>query len=94
MLPIKPKVPLLLAGGLLAAIFLALAIPILAELRSGIMVERWQVNQIRLPDPGGAAISRALAGVSGHGGQPEKSSMGGKISGGAIGAFVTASSSR
>jgi len=49
MLPSKPKVPLLLAGGLLAAIFLALAIPILAELRSGIMVERWQVNQIRLP---------------------------------------------
>ena len=49
MAPYKPKVPLLLAGGLLAAIFLSLAIPILAELRSGIMVERWQVNQIRLP---------------------------------------------
>jgi DNA repair exonuclease SbcCD ATPase subunit len=47
--PSKPKVPLLLAGGLIASLFLALAIPVLAELRSGIMVERWQVNQIKLP---------------------------------------------
>jgi len=47
--PVKPKAAVVLGGGFVAALLLALLIPILAELRSGIMVERWQVHQFQLP---------------------------------------------
>ena len=47
--PSKPKVPMMLAEGLFAALLLSLLIPALLELRTGIIVERWQVQQLRLP---------------------------------------------
>lgn len=47
--PIKPNVFLILGGGLAVAFLLSLAIPVLLELRTGIMVERWQVHHVQLP---------------------------------------------
>jgi uncharacterized protein involved in exopolysaccharide biosynthesis len=47
--PVKPKVPVMVAGGLIGGLFLALLIPIALELRRGRIVERWQVAQIHLP---------------------------------------------
>ena len=47
--PVKPKVPVLVSGGMLGGLVLALALPILLELRRRRFVERWQVVQIRLP---------------------------------------------
>jgi uncharacterized protein involved in exopolysaccharide biosynthesis len=47
--PIKPKVPVMVAGGLIGGLFLALLLPIALELRRGRIVERWQVAQIHLP---------------------------------------------
>jgi uncharacterized protein involved in exopolysaccharide biosynthesis len=47
--PSKPKVPAIAAGGILGGLLLALLIPILLELRSGIIVERWQVAAIPIP---------------------------------------------
>jgi uncharacterized protein involved in exopolysaccharide biosynthesis len=49
MRPSKPKIPVMIGGGLFAALLLALALPILLELKTGKIVERWQVAQIRLP---------------------------------------------
>jgi uncharacterized protein involved in exopolysaccharide biosynthesis len=47
--PQKPKPPLIIAGGLIASLLLALALPILAELRRGVIVETWQVHHLQLP---------------------------------------------
>jgi uncharacterized protein involved in exopolysaccharide biosynthesis len=47
--PTKPKGWMILLGGLVGSLLVALAIPILAELRTGIIIERWQVQQLRLP---------------------------------------------
>jgi hypothetical protein len=47
--PAKPKVAPLLAGGLIFGLLLALLTPALLELRTGKIVERWQVAQIPLP---------------------------------------------
>jgi hypothetical protein len=47
--PAKPKIPLVLGAGIAAAIFLGAIAAILAELATGKMIERWQVNQIELP---------------------------------------------
>lgn len=47
--PSKPNVLLLLGGGLALSLLLALLIPILLELRTGIIVESWQVHHVRLP---------------------------------------------
>jgi uncharacterized protein involved in exopolysaccharide biosynthesis len=47
--PEKPK-PLQVIGiGILAAFVIALAWPLVAELRTGVIVERWQVYQLGLP---------------------------------------------
>jgi hypothetical protein len=46
---IKPKVPLVLGAGIVGAVFMALLAAILAELRAGKIIERWQVQQIELP---------------------------------------------
>ena len=47
--PVKP-VPLQVIGiGILAALVLAVAWPLVAELRTGVIVERWQVYQLGLP---------------------------------------------
>lgn len=46
---IKPKVPVVLGGGLFAALLLALIVCLLLELRTGILVERWQIYQIGIP---------------------------------------------
>ncbi|HYJ11841.1 MAG TPA: hypothetical protein VEX18_22610 [Polyangiaceae bacterium] len=47
--PSKPKVPLIVGGGLALALLLALAVPILLELRRGVVVERWQMEHFQLP---------------------------------------------
>jgi uncharacterized protein involved in exopolysaccharide biosynthesis len=47
--PHKPKVPMILAIGVLAALGLALLVPIALELKTGIIVERWQVHQLPIP---------------------------------------------
>jgi capsular polysaccharide biosynthesis protein len=47
--PSKPKVPLVLGVGFLVALALALIVPIVLELKNGIIVERWQVHQIPIP---------------------------------------------
>jgi uncharacterized protein involved in exopolysaccharide biosynthesis len=47
--PSKPKIPVMVGGGLAAALLLALLLPVLLELKTGKIVERWQVAQIRLP---------------------------------------------
>ncbi len=47
--PTKPKVPLVAAGGIIGGLLLALLIPILLELKTGIIVERWQVAAIPIP---------------------------------------------
>lgn len=45
----KPKLPLLLGAGTFGALLMALIAAILAELRAGKIIERWQVQQIELP---------------------------------------------
>jgi uncharacterized protein involved in exopolysaccharide biosynthesis len=47
--PIKPKAAMVLGGGLLLSLLLTFLLPIVAELRSGIVVERWQVATLQLP---------------------------------------------
>jgi uncharacterized protein involved in exopolysaccharide biosynthesis len=47
--PTKPKPALILIGGILASLMVALVLPILAELRKGKLVARWQVQTVALP---------------------------------------------
>jgi uncharacterized protein involved in exopolysaccharide biosynthesis len=47
--PTKPKPATILGGGIFMSLILALMLPILAELRSGVIVERWQVAAVQLP---------------------------------------------
>jgi uncharacterized protein involved in exopolysaccharide biosynthesis len=47
--PTKPKIPLIVLGGLFGSLLLAFLIPVLSELRRGIMIERWQVHMVSLP---------------------------------------------
>jgi uncharacterized protein involved in exopolysaccharide biosynthesis len=47
--PTKPKPALIFIAGLLATLLLSCALPILLELRGGVMVERWQVHHLQLP---------------------------------------------
>jgi uncharacterized protein involved in exopolysaccharide biosynthesis len=47
--PTKPKPAVILGAGLFVSILLALLVPIALELRTGIIVERWQVHQVQLP---------------------------------------------
>ena len=47
--PEKPKPALILVGGLFMTLLLGLILPILLELKSGRMVERWQVHHLELP---------------------------------------------
>jgi hypothetical protein len=47
--PSKPKIPLVIGAGIVGALFAALIAAILAELRAGKIIERWQVQQIELP---------------------------------------------
>jgi hypothetical protein len=48
-IPIKPKPPLIFGVGLGVSLLLGLLLPILAELKRGIIVERWQVTHMALP---------------------------------------------
>jgi hypothetical protein len=45
----KPKIPVVVAGGLFVSLLLALLLPILAELRVDIIRDRWQAEHIQLP---------------------------------------------
>jgi uncharacterized protein involved in exopolysaccharide biosynthesis len=45
----KPKIPVVIAGGLVVSLLLALLLPILAELRVDIIRDRWQAEHIQLP---------------------------------------------
>lgn len=47
--PMKPKIPLVIGGGLFLALVISLLSAIIAELRSDRIVEDWQVQQIALP---------------------------------------------
>lgn len=47
--PSRPKVPLILAAGALASLFFGLVAAVLAELRTGRVVERWQVYRLGVP---------------------------------------------
>jgi capsular polysaccharide biosynthesis protein len=48
--PKKPNVPLLIFGGILASLFLAVAAAAIADLAGGKLIEPWQVRrQLRLP---------------------------------------------
>jgi uncharacterized protein involved in exopolysaccharide biosynthesis len=47
--PSKPKVLNVLVIGLLGALALALLVPIALELKTGIIVERWQVHALKIP---------------------------------------------
>jgi hypothetical protein len=47
--PIKPKVAVIVAAGVVASLLLVLAIAVIGELRTGRLVERWQVQQLKLP---------------------------------------------
>ncbi len=48
-MPTKPKPFIILGGGIAFSLLLALGLPILLELRRGIIIERWQVHQMQLP---------------------------------------------
>jgi uncharacterized protein involved in exopolysaccharide biosynthesis len=71
--PTKPKAAMLVGGGLALSLLLALLLPILLELRTGLVVERWQVSAIqlpvladlRLPAAGGERESGPPTGMSG-----------------------------
>ncbi|HEX6273623.1 MAG TPA: hypothetical protein VFZ53_11290 [Polyangiaceae bacterium] len=47
--PSKPKVSLLLAAGFAVALLLGLLVPVALELKTGVIVEDWQVHQLGLP---------------------------------------------
>ncbi len=47
--PTKPKPALIFGVGIALSILLALVLPIAAELRRGIIIERWQVQVMALP---------------------------------------------
>ncbi|MEP7050020.1 MAG: hypothetical protein ABJB12_06690 [Pseudomonadota bacterium] len=47
--PEKPKPGVVFGAGLFLSLILAFLIPILSELRKGVIVERWQVESLQLP---------------------------------------------
>jgi uncharacterized protein involved in exopolysaccharide biosynthesis len=47
--PRKPKVIMIVLGGLAASLLIGLLFPILAELNRGVISEHWQVHQLQLP---------------------------------------------
>lgn len=47
--PSKPKIPVVIAAGLFASLLLAMLVALIAELRKGKLVERWQVYQLGIP---------------------------------------------
>lgn len=47
--PDKPKPALIIGAGLVLTLLLAAGLPIFFELRSRVIVERWQVHQLQLP---------------------------------------------
>jgi polysaccharide biosynthesis transport protein len=47
--PIKPNVPMIVAGGFFGGLVVALLLAMILELRRGKIVERWQVYQMKLP---------------------------------------------
>jgi uncharacterized protein involved in exopolysaccharide biosynthesis len=47
--PKKPKGAVILGAGMAVSLLLALLLPVIAELKKGVMIERWQVEQMQLP---------------------------------------------
>jgi hypothetical protein len=47
--PTKTKAPVILGGGIAAAVMLAVLLAVITELRKGVIVEYWQVHQMHLP---------------------------------------------
>jgi len=45
----KPNPVLIIVGGLFLSLLLSLALPIISELRGGVIVETWQVHHLQLP---------------------------------------------
>jgi uncharacterized protein involved in exopolysaccharide biosynthesis len=47
--PVKPNLLLIAAAGVLLSLLIAVAVPVLLELRKGVVVEYWQVHHFALP---------------------------------------------
>ncbi|RYZ04686.1 MAG: hypothetical protein EOO73_22945 [Myxococcales bacterium] len=47
--PIKPALPVLAIAGIVLSLLIGFAIPVLLELKRGVLVERWQVEHFQLP---------------------------------------------
>lgn len=47
--PSKPKVPVLIGAGLLLSLLIGWLVTVVSELRTGTLVERWQVDSLGLP---------------------------------------------
>ncbi|HEY3665359.1 MAG TPA: hypothetical protein VGL19_05140, partial [Polyangiaceae bacterium] len=47
--PSKPKPGVIVGAGIFLTLLLSLVLPILSEVRKGVIVERWQVDHLRLP---------------------------------------------
>jgi len=47
--PEKPKPGVVIGAGLFLSLLMALALPLVAELRKGVIIERWQVQHLQLP---------------------------------------------
>jgi uncharacterized protein involved in exopolysaccharide biosynthesis len=47
--PSKPKLPVIFGAGFALSLLLALLLPLISELRKGVIVERWQVYNMKLP---------------------------------------------
>jgi uncharacterized protein involved in exopolysaccharide biosynthesis len=45
----KPPIPVVVGAGIFISLLLAFAIPVLLELRRGVLVERWQVDHLQFP---------------------------------------------
>lgn len=47
--PIRPKPALIIGLGIFVSLLLSLLVPILLELRKGVLIERWQIEMLQLP---------------------------------------------
>lgn len=47
--PIRPKPWLIVLGGLVISLLLSLLVPIVLELRRGVLEDRWQIEKLQLP---------------------------------------------
>ena len=66
--PIKPKASLMMVAAAIAGLLLALFTTTLADLRSGVVLERWQLEDLldaRSDRPGGVSLEAAASAAAG-----------------------------